>query len=67
MVLGTATACYELYNVFVVLLFIPEYRTPIHMAHHVTTFLLALFGRYPFLHYVRACDSSLAALTLLLV
>jgi hypothetical protein len=51
MLLGVATACYEAYNVVVVVACIPEYRTPIHLTHHATTCFLALFGGYPFLQY----------------
>ena len=49
--LGAATASYEVYNVCVIVGAIPEYRSAVHLGHHVTTCLLALFGAFPFLNY----------------
>ena len=49
-VLATATAVYEVYNTALTAV-MPEYRTLDFVGHHFTTFLLALFGSYPFLNY----------------
>ena len=49
-VLATATAVYEVYNTALTAV-MPEYRTLDFVGHHFTTFLLALFGSFPFLNY----------------
>ena len=51
--LGAATAAYEAYNTLLTLV-TPKYRTVDFVGHHFTTFLLALFGSYPFLNYCAA-------------
>lgn len=49
-VLASVTAVYEAYNTALTAV-MPEYRTLDFVGHHFTTFLLALFGSYPFLNY----------------
>ena len=41
--MAVATATYEMYNTFAVMLY-AEYRTAAFIGHHLTTFFLALFG-----------------------
>ena len=45
-----ATAAYELYNP-VACLYVRQYGTAENILHHLVTWLLALFGAYPFLNY----------------